>query len=62
MLLLVRDKAYNLNPVLSVYDKNRSKTFQEPVRTDFYHNLSILELVLASQRHAGRDVVNKFFL
>lgn len=62
MLLLVRDKACNLNPVLSVDDKNRSKAFQEPVHTDFYHNLSILELVPASQRHAGRNVVNKLFL
>lgn len=62
MLLVVRDKANNLNPVLSVYDKNKTKTFKEPVHTDFYHNMSILELVLASPCQAGQNVVNKFFL
>lgn len=59
---MVRDKAYNLNPVLSVYDKNRSKTFKGPMHTDLYHNMNILELVLASQYYAGWNVVNKFFL
>lgn len=62
MLLVIKDEAYNLNPELSVYDKNRNKTLKEPTQTDLYHNMNILELVLASQCYAGWNVVNKFFL